>query len=281
MQINLGLSLEKQEELSQAIAEKIVRPSGSTLRPYSFQSNQDYAFTVTAEYLVHHLAQLWAKELGQDPCFELEAVASRWGKAGKTPALSIFGNVCYPENYYSSLPGKRIAKQWLNTFLNGPNKLFRICDPAESGQLLDSLYRDMDQMNRISRCLIFFQLATGGRFAEDTQEHVYNATYKSACRQMEECIEEDDGGLLWIVPMLLLTCVYSMNTGPKMCWLTLGEYDLQLLRPIGLMFMHSGTAIRIAQMHRIDLEPEHCPNLSDDEYSRQRQVWQAAIFLDA
>lgn len=41
-----------------------------------------------------------------------------------------------------------------------------------------------------------------------------------------------------------------------------------------------GTAIRVAQTHRIDLGRGHCPHLSDAEYARWRQVWRAIIFID-
>jgi hypothetical protein len=41
-----------------------------------------------------------------------------------------------------------------------------------------------------------------------------------------------------------------------------------------------GTAIRVAQTHRIDLGRGYCPHLSDAEYARWRQVWRAIIFID-
>ena len=41
-----------------------------------------------------------------------------------------------------------------------------------------------------------------------------------------------------------------------------------------------GTAIRVAQEYRIDLNYEHCQHLSEHEYSRWREVWLSIIVLD-
>jgi hypothetical protein len=186
------------------------------------QSNQPFAFEVTPEFWVRHLAEFWAKELGQDSSLVLEAVAAENRESHNAPVLPMAAAHRASPTKHSSLPPKEQAQRWLRVFLNGPNKLFCICAQSESEQLLHSLYGPNDEISHNSTCLILFQLAVGSRFAEDTPEHVYTSMHGMARRQMEECIEEDNGMLLWVVPVLLLSCIYSMNTKTKTCWLTLG-----------------------------------------------------------
>jgi hypothetical protein len=45
------------------------------------------------------------------------------------------------------------------------------------------------------------------------------------------------------------------------------------------MLTSTGTAIYIAETEGFDLGREQCPQLSDMDYIRRRQVWQGTIFL--
>lgn len=45
------------------------------------------------------------------------------------------------------------------------------------------------------------------------------------------------------------------------------------------MLTWTATAIRIAEMEGLDLSRDLCPQLSDAEYVRRRQVWNAIIFM--
>jgi hypothetical protein len=222
----LGLAPERKEELGRAIAEKIVQRPEPLAPPDTLQPNQPFAFKVTLEFWVHHLAIFWAKELGQDSNVVLEAVAAENRESHDTPVLPIAAAHRASPAEHNSLPPKEQAQRWLTVFLNGPNKLFCVCAQSESELLLNSLYGPGYEISRNSTCLILFQLAVGSRFAEDTPEYIYTSMYETARRQMEECIEEDNGMLLWIVPVLLLSCIYSMNTKTKTCWLTLGTYGV-------------------------------------------------------
>jgi hypothetical protein len=220
----LDLTPDKKEELARSIAEKVVKRPDPIGLPHMLQSNRSFAYEATTDYYVRHLARLWAKELGRDPTLVLEAIAAenRDGlnmPAMPMPALSRFS----PGRLHNILPPKEHARRWLMIFLNGPNKLFRICDPLESQQLLDALYSSEDGIDRIPKCLILFQLATGARFTEDTNEHIYTAIYDSAWALLDECLEREEGVLLWMVPALLVSCVYAINLHPKTCWLTLGK----------------------------------------------------------
>jgi hypothetical protein len=222
----LGLTPERKEELSRAIAEKVVQRPDPIAPPDMLQCNQPFAFEVTPEFWVRHLAKLWAKEFGQDSSLILEAVAAENRESHNTPVLPMATARRTSPAKQNSLPPKERAQRWLTVFLNGPNKLFCICAQSESKQLLDSLYGPEGEISRNSTCLILFQLAVGSRFAEDTPERVYTSIHETARRQMEECIEEDNGMLLWVVPVLLLSCIYSMNTKTKTCWLTLGRHGV-------------------------------------------------------
>jgi len=223
------LTTERKAELGRAIAEKIVQRPDPIAPPDVLQSNQPFAFEVTPEFWVRHLAKLWAKELGQDLSLVLEAVAAENKKSHNAPVLPMAAARRASPAKYNNLPPKEQAQRWLTVFLNGPNKLFCICAQSESEQLLDYLYGPEDEISRNSTCLILFQLAVGSRFAEDTPEHVHMSIHEIARRQMEECIEEDNGMLLWVVPVLLLSCIYSMNMKTKTCWLTLGRYGVHCL----------------------------------------------------
>lgn len=121
------------------------------------------------------------------------------------------------------MPPKDRAEKWLEIHLRGPNKLMQICSPEESQQLLNFLYDPNQRLDPKSECLITWQLAVGARFTADTDEQTYTAAYESARMQTEICIEEDDDMLLWVVPTLLLRCVYLINPQPRKCWLVLGE----------------------------------------------------------
>ena len=160
------------------------------------------------------------------------------------------------------LPDKIIAKGWLNTVLRGPNLLFRICDEAESWRLLDSIYAN-EHISYASRCSIWLQLAAGCRFSTGTAKEKYVTLFDSGCQYLDWCIEQtDDVAPLWVVPPMLLRCLYSMSSKPKACWLTLGG------------------AIRLAQVHNLDRGRESCPRLSEEEYGWWRGIWRAMIFFD-
>jgi len=118
------------------------------------------------------------------------------------------------------------------TFLNGPNRLFCICDHAESLQLLDALYDPQVALSPVSTCVIFWLLTTGCRFSEVSEEYVYRGMYETAVRLLDERINEETGSLFWLVQVLLSKCVYWMSEKPKMCWVTLGTGGLSCCRGI-------------------------------------------------
>jgi hypothetical protein len=70
--------------------------------------------------------------------------------------------------------------------------------------------------------LITWQLACGALFYPDTDEKTHKALYNSAQAQTAACIEKDETILLWVVPTLLMDCVYLMNPKPRNSWVILG-----------------------------------------------------------
>lgn len=161
------------------------------------------------------------------------------------------------------LPDKITAKTWITAFLGGPNLLFRACDEAESWKLLDSIYAN-EPISHASRCSLWFQLAIGCQLTTDTAKESHVSLFRSGYQYLEWCIEQaDEVSPLWVVPTLLLICLYSLGTRPRACWLTLGA------------------AIRLAQVHNIDREWVSRGNLSPEECVRWREVWRAMISLDA
>lgn len=219
------MTAQKQLELSRVLTDNIVGKTQHTLLPQPAvygPSKRVNANTATAQHLLNILARIWANELGEKwntifaglPLNKDNASAPR-----EDPKSSI------PASESELLPTKDQAEKWLWTYLRGPNKLMQICSPRESQQLLSCLYDSDELPNPKLKCLITWQLAVGARFTANTSEQNYHAIYRSAQTQTETCIEEDEDMLLWLVPTLLLKCVYLMNSQPRKCWLILGELE--------------------------------------------------------
>jgi hypothetical protein len=140
--------------------------------------------------------------------------------------------------------------------------MFRIYNDAESWRLFDAVY-EQEYIGDTEKCSIWLQLATGCRFTSGTVEKSYVTLFESGHNYLEGCIERaDDVAPLWVVPPMLLSCIFFMSSKPKSCWLTLS------------------TAIRLVQVHNLDEEYECCPCFSKSEYTRWREVWRALISLD-
>ncbi|KIW10108.1 hypothetical protein PV08_11068 [Exophiala spinifera] len=217
----------------------------------------------STSFLQDHLASFWADRasIGRDPIVSGNDLTE---DDVTTPLPFIPGSG--RQSFVSleeQLPDKASASVWLNTFLKGPNMLFRICDEADSWRLLDTVY-GKDHVDETQKCSIWLQLATGCRFTTGTAEETYTKLYDSGCQYLEWCIEQaDEVAPLWVLPSMLLECLYFLDSKPKTCWLTLSS------------------AIRLAQVHNLDQEKGSLPGLSGEEYERWRQVWRAIIFFDA
>jgi hypothetical protein len=217
--------------MAREIAEKVLQKSDPIVQPYLLQSNYSFAYENTAGYLVRHLTRLWGDAVMQNPDLGMGASATTENQQkaqSSPPVLQIAGPDPPSSDTLNTVPPKDDAQRWLKAYLDGPNKLCPICEPAESQQLLLSFYCPEGGINRIAKSLLFFQLAIGAQFTEDTSEDVYSALYQRAWQQMEVCIQKENELLLWIVPLLLLGCLYSVTVQPTSCWLTLGTYNNKL-----------------------------------------------------
>ena len=218
------MTLDQKEEMSRSIAKKITTKVTAIPWLGSYQSSKEPAsWEATSEYAVRLLAQVWSKETGRDYNIVLDAVTVDEGRANITPLLPVMPTSVSARPSDEDLPPKPQVQRWINTFLNGPNKLFRICDPEETQMLLNAVYGSETELDRFSTCLIHFQIAAGCKLTEDTSEQQWTALFEKARKHMEACVEEDGQYLLWIVPVLLLTVLMSMMERPKTCWLTLGR----------------------------------------------------------
>ena len=222
------MTSQRQSELSRLLTDKIVRktqfpqpPQPHVLHPSKIVDTD----STTAQHLISILARIWANELGEGLSTILGGTAIDKEDASSNLSILTGGIPCSIASRRELLPPKHQADKWLQTFLGGPNKLMHICSPTESQRLLDSLYDPQQGISRNSECLITWQLAVGSRFTADTDEQIYTAIYESAQTQAEICIEKDDDMLLWVVPTLLLRCLYLMNSKPRNCWLVLSELD--------------------------------------------------------
>lgn len=216
----------------------------------------------STSFLHDHLASFWAERLSKDKDQILEEIGFADGEVTTLSFLSGSGH----QNFISleaQLPDQATATVWLSTFLRGPNMLFKICDDAESWRLLDAIYGE-EHITDASKSSIWLQLATGCRYTTGTVQKTYTRLFDSGCQYLEWSIEQaDEVSPLWVLPSMLLNCLYTLDSKPKTCWLTLGS------------------AIRLAQVHNIDRGKQDCSRLLEDEYERWRQVWRAIIFLDA
>lgn len=215
----------------------------------------------SASYLLDRLASLWAdkskkskdKILGENEFTDCDTTSS--------PFLTVEGHTKFT-SLEEQLPDKSIAIGWLTTFLRGPNTLFRVCNEAESWSLLESIYAK-EYISHGSKCSIWFQLANGCRFTTGTTTDSYTTLFESGCRYLEWCIEQsEEVAPLWVLPPMLLSCLYHMNSKPKSCWLTLGA------------------AIRLAHIHNLDRGRENCLMFLEDEFERWQELWRAMITFD-
>ena len=204
-----------------------VLPRSKLTEPQNDYPSNILVFETTGEQLLRLLTQLW-KETGHDPIPLPETTINATGNYATFSA--------WPHQYSNSnnrnlpLPSKKLAQEWLMIFLDGPNRLFCICDHAESLQLLDALYDPQVALSPVSMCVIFWLLTTGCRFSDVSEEYVYRGMYETAVRLLDERIDKETGSLFWLVQVLLLKCVYWMSEKAKMCWVTLGKGGLSCCR---------------------------------------------------
>jgi hypothetical protein len=162
-----------------------------------------------------------------DPRALLETTISATSSYAAPPAW--LPEYSHPNGGNLPLPPKKLAQEWLMTFLNGPNMLFCICDHAGSLELLDALYDPQVALSPVPTCVIFWQVTTGCRFSEASEEHIHRGMYETAERLLDERIDEETGSLFWLVQILLLKCVYWLSEKKNMCWVTLGMMDFPVL----------------------------------------------------
>jgi hypothetical protein len=217
---------------------------------------------VATRFLTDTLASIWEDKLGIGAGQRLEEDVFAEANLAAVPFFTVPGPQGTPTTLDEQLPHKAVAVEWLNTFLQGPNTMFRICDEAETWRLLDLLYA-REHIEIGSRCSIWFQLATGCRFTAGTLETSHVTLFESGCEYLEQCIEQaEEVSPLWIVSPMLLSCLYLLDSRPKSCWITLGG------------------VVRLLQAHHLDLARDCCPGLSNNEYKRWREVWRAALSFD-
>lgn len=217
---------QRQLELSRSLSNSITRSTQylrSIRQNTSDRTRRVGTNATTAEHLIKILARIWATELGENINTRLLGILTDRDVVHQSPARPTGGIPYSPLRRRELLPPKDRADQWLQTYLNGPNKLMHICSPTESQHLLSSLYNQHQEIGPKSECLITWQLALGARYTADVDQQTYTAIYESARMQTEASIEEDDDMLLWLVPTLLLRCVYLMDSQPRHCWLILGK----------------------------------------------------------
>ncbi|OCL12711.1 hypothetical protein AOQ84DRAFT_385924 [Glonium stellatum] len=256
---SLDLPVKRKDQLSRAIAEKLSKQLDSGTSDL-LRSSQGFATEATSNHLAITLGQVLASELGLDANKVLEIVNMDPKKdINVSSAWTIPGPATSPHEVH---PNKFEARAWVDAFLNGPNKLFYVCDPLQSHEFIDALYDPDKEISPISNCLVSFQIALGALFTDNISDRIADSWYDRARRLMEDCIENEETAPLWIIQALLLSTIYSMNSKPKMCWLSLSS------------------AIRLAQTYRIDLDISDCNYLTAQEYLHWRQVWLSIMFLD-
>jgi hypothetical protein len=227
IQNDSGLPAARQLELSQSLADQIVQQK-QLPKPFPSQPRAPIPSDVlnikstAAQHLVETLNQIWAFE--PDEGSSSIPWTARQNADGSLADLSTGtrDGASFEASIKKLVPSYQQAVAWMSYFHAGPNKLFCICSPTDSLHLLKSFYTPEAASGQIDVCLITWQLACGALFYPDTDAKIYNSLYKSAQLQTAACIESNRTTLLWVVPTLLLECVYLMNPRPRNCWVILG-----------------------------------------------------------
>ncbi|KAK5214549.1 hypothetical protein LTR72_012276, partial [Exophiala xenobiotica] len=214
----------------------------------------------SASYLLGKLASFWAEKSKKSKDKILEENEYSESDLTSPPLLAGLHPKLIPLD--EQLPDKSIAIGWLTTFLRGPNVLLRVCNEAESWSLLDLIYAK-GYISHGSKCSIWLQLATGCRYTTGTTPENYTTLFESGWQYLEWCIEQaEEVAPLWLVPPMLLKCLYHMDTKPRSCWLTLGA------------------AIRLVHVNNLDLGIQDSPMFSEEEFGRWQEIWRAMITFD-
>ena len=132
-----------------------------------------------------------------------------------TPALYSFDRF--------NLPPKAQLQSFLDTFLDGPNKITFVCEPSESQNQLDDLYYRSKDISYASLSLILLQFAIGAQTFQGIPHQICSILYEKGRKFMEVGIERTQANWLWVVQAYILDCIYSVNVKPKMCWVVLGK----------------------------------------------------------
>jgi hypothetical protein len=226
LQNDVGLPPTRQLELSHSLTDRIIKRTQSPT-PFPPQpraptpTHRTDTKSTTAQYLIGVLGQIWAI----DPDGESNSTPGVAYQYANGSTSSAFSNRTLNEetSIKNLVPSHQQAVIWMSYFHAGPNKLFRICSPTESLRLLESFYHSEQAICPMNECLITWQLACGALFHPNTNASTSQSLYKSAQMQTVVCIEREQTTLLWIVPTLLLECLYLMNPKPRNCWVILGK----------------------------------------------------------
>ena len=123
----------------------------------------------------------------------------------------------------NALPPQARLQHLLDCFLDGPNRMISVCEPSESQNQLNDLYRRGEAISDASLSVILLQLAIGAQSVGGIPDRICSTFYESGRRAMETGIEKIRTDWLWVVQAHVLDCMFSMNAGPNMCWVILGK----------------------------------------------------------
>jgi hypothetical protein len=218
----------QQEELSHSLTDRIIKRSHSSTafppQPRAPAPSHGVGSKSTAaKHLVETLGRIWSIELDDGPNPTPLSAGQSANGVLTVPSPMTKDAALLQESVKRLVPSHSMATAWMSYLHAGPNKLFRICSPTESLHLLESFYSPGHSVNQFDTCLITWQLTCGALFYPDTDEEIIKALYKCARMQTVACIEKNGVVLLWVVPTLLLECVYLINSKPRNCWVILGK----------------------------------------------------------
>jgi hypothetical protein len=217
----------RQLELSHSLANQVVKQKQST-KPFPPQPRAPTASdgvntkSTAAQHLVDTLSQIWAIEPDEGSNSTPWTVRQNAGGSLADIPDGTRDVASFEASIKNLVPSYQQAVAWMSYFHAGPNKLFCICSPTDSLHLLKSCYDPGAAIGQIDACLVTWQLACGALFYPNTDSKTHDSLYKSARLQITDCIESNGTTLLWLVPTLLLECVYLMNPRPRNSWVILG-----------------------------------------------------------
>jgi hypothetical protein len=158
-----------------------------------------------------------------DDCFNLReqspAVVSHSSPGG--PATKPSENL--RRILVSQLPPKETADHFLRLFFVHQNALFHLYEYDEAQARLDEMYNEPTQLRLSWFCQFFLLFSVAIQF-DDTDDFEAAGFFDTGRKHLDDAIDENPESDLWVIPAMLLICLYQPPAQWHSMWIYLGLY---------------------------------------------------------